>query len=103
MGSGFPCARAGAWLCFRLRSCRLWVALAAPGSFSSRLAGRLWGAFAGLGSGLNLLRDVVLLVVEQTKMLRTTSLEDDDDEDPGPESTRLAPNTLADAHTNLDL
>ena len=44
-----------------------------------------------------------LLVVAQTKMLRTTSLEDDDDEDPGPESTRLAPNTLADAHTNLDL
>ena len=42
-------------------------------------------------------------VAEQTKMLRTTSLEDDDDEDPGPESTRLAPNTLADAHTNLDL
>ena len=36
-------------------------------------------------------------------MLRTTSLEDDDDEDPGPESTRLASNTLADAHTNLDL
>ena len=56
--------------------------------------------FRGFGLGSD---GCVLSAVEQTKMLRTTSLEDDDDEDPGPESTRLAPNTLADAHTNLDL